>query len=227
MIENKRLLVPYVAPYLAYTAIASIFQDLVSKEVNYLLRIIITGGLLLWAKNWYISFTDSKPAASSLGLGCLFGIIGCLLWVLLLLPFTSDGDTTPWSTTGFILRLFSAGLLVPIFEELMIRGYAFRLAFQWNDCRTNNIEEPLTTALHDRSINDVKISDWSWPAVLISTLVFTIGHAVPEWPAAIAYSLLLSYLLIKQNLLACIIAHSVTNIALAAYIYTTGSWQLW
>lgn len=227
MIDNKRLLLPYAAPYFAYTAIATIFQDHVSKEVNYILRIIVTGGFLFWARNWYISLTDSRSISTSIFHGVTYGIVGCIVWIILLVPFTKSGDVSPWSNAGFLLRLFSAGLLVPIFEELMIRGYTFRLAYQWNECRVSKIEEPLSTALHDRSINDVKPGSWSWAAIVISTLVFTAGHAVVEWPAAVAYSLLLTYLLIRQNLLACIVAHSVTNIILAIYVYSTGSWQLW
>jgi hypothetical protein len=227
MIENKRLLLPYVAPYFAYTAIASIFSDVVSKEINYVLRILVTGGLLYWARNWYISFSDSKPVVPALCYGFVFGLVGCVVWIVLLLPFAGESDAAPWSIAGFLLRLFSAGLLVPIFEELMIRGFSFRLAYQWDECRRKGIDEPLSTALHERSINTWHQGDWSWAAVAISTLVFMIGHAVIEWPAAVAYSLLLSYLLIRTNLLACIIAHGVTNIMLAGYIYLTGSWQLW
>ncbi len=228
MIENKRLLLPYVAPYFSYVFIASVFQDVVSHEINYILRIIASGGLLYWARNWYLPIRGPKSISSSITTGTVFGIIGCILWIVLLIPFTSGENASPWSTTGFLLRLSTAGLLVPLFEELMIRGFAFRLAYQWYECRLQKVEDPLSTALHERSINDVEPGEWSWAAVVISTLVFMIGHAYAEWPAAIAYGLLISFLLIKQkDLLSCIIAHGVTNICLAVYVYTTNSWQLW
>lgn len=228
MIENRRLLFPYAAPYFAYVLIASLLGDIVSEELNYILRILAATGLLFWARHWYIPLSGTKTVLSSLVSGTVFGLAGCLLWVVLLTPFTDPATASPWSTTGFLLRFFSAGFLVPLFEELMIRGYAFRLALQWGECRKKRISHPLHAALHERSINDVQPGDWSWTAVIISTLVFMIGHGIPEWPAAIAYGLLMSLLLIRQkDILACILAHGITNITLAVYILVTGSWHLW
>ena len=228
MIENRRLLLPYAAPYFAYVVIASLFGDVVSEEINYILRILAAAGLLIWGWRWYIPLTGSKSLFSSLLNGGIFGLAGCVAWILLLLPFTEAAEARPWSASAFTLRIFSAGLLVPVFEELMIRGFAFRLALQWDQCRKERIDDPLYTALHERSINDLKPGEWSWMAVIISTLAFMIGHGIPEWPAAIAYGLLMSLLLIRQkDLIACIFAHGVTNLSLAAYITFTGSWQLW
>jgi len=228
MVENRHLLLPYAAPYFAYVLIASLLQEVTSMEFNYLLRIIAATGLLIWGWQWYIPLSGEKSIASSFFSGLLFGLAGTVLWIGLLLPFVHAEDGSPWTTTGFVLRLFAAGLLVPFFEELMIRGFGFRLALQWSQCRTSGEAEPLRTAMHERSIDDVQPGQWSWAAVLLSTFVFMIGHAISEWPAAIAYSLLLSVLLIKQkDILACIIAHSVTNLTLAAYIFLTDSWQLW
>lgn len=228
MIKNRSLLLPYAAPYFAYVLIASLLGDVVSDEINYILRILAAVGLLIWGWRWYIPLIGNKPLFSSLLQGGIFGIVGCAVWIILLLPFTEAAEATPWSTSGFALRVVSAGFLVPVFEELMIRGFAFRLALQWDQCRKEKIDDPLYTALHERSINDLKPGQWSWMAVIISTLVFMIGHGIPEWPAAIAYGLLMSFLLIRQkDLIACIFAHGVTNLSLAAYVALTGSWQLW
>ena len=228
MIENRHLILPYAAPYLAYVFIASVLGDVVSVEINYLLRFVVTGALLIWAWKWYIPLSGPRSLLSSLVNGCIFGFIGCVLWIFCLLPFTDPETATPWSSTGFVLRLISAGLLVPVFEELMVRGFAFRLALQWDRERQKKNDAPLHTALHEQSINDLDSAQWSWAAVIISTLVFMIGHAVSEWPAAVVYGLLLCFLLIKQkDLLSCIVAHGTTNILLAIYVVLTGSWHLW
>ncbi len=228
MIENNRLLLPYAAPYFAYTAIASLPGDIVSIEVNYVLRIIATTALLFWGWKWYQPLLKVERLSSSLVWSFLYGIVGCILWIASLTPLTASDATDPWSLTGFALRLLAAGIIVPVFEELMIRGFAFRLAYQWNQLRRKNHSSPLDVALHERSINDVSPSSWSWPAVFISVVVFTMGHAMVEWPAAIVYGLLMTHLLIKQrSLFPCIIAHSVTNITLAAYVFLTDSWHLW
>ncbi len=228
MIENNRLLLPYAAPYFAYTAIASLPAGFVSIEVNYILRIAVTTALLVWGWKWYLPVIKTRRLPASFGWGALYGVMGCILWIAALTPLSTTNSAEPWSSTGFILRLFAAGLIVPIFEELMIRGFAFRLAYQWYQCRIQRLSSSLETTLHERSINDVSSSSWSWPAVLISVFIFMMGHTVPEWPAACLYGLLMTHLLIRQQgLLPCIIAHAITNITLAAYVFSTNSWYLW
>ena len=90
-----------------------------------------------------------------------------------------------------MLRLIAAGLLVPELEEVLMRGFIFRLALQWWEARKNKDEAPLQTALEERTVNDVLPGAWSWAAVIISTVAFTSGHNVYEWPASIAYGLLM------------------------------------
>ncbi|WP_028580729.1 CPBP family glutamic-type intramembrane protease [Desulfogranum japonicum] len=228
MIENCRLLLPYVAPYFSYVCVASLLHDALPVELNYVLRIILASGFLYWAWDWYIPLHETGKKTTSVLFGLAYGTVGCALWILLLSPFVSPENTPPWSNISIIIRIAAAGFLVPVFEELMVRGYAFRLALQWDTCRKEKVTDPLYTTLHERSINDVAPEAWSWPAVCISTAVFTIGHAIPEWPAAVAYGLLMCHLMIqRKNLLSCIIAHATTNILLAGYVYLTGSYHLW
>jgi membrane protease YdiL (CAAX protease family) len=200
----------------------------IPPEINYILRIVLCSAALVWAWRWYISLTGSRSLPGSILAGIFTGLIGVVLWVLLLLPFVSTTDAEEWSTTSFLLRLASAGLLVPIFEELMMRGFVFRFALQWSEARKTKEDLPLQVALDERTINDVRPGDWSWPAVVISTLAFASGHQMYEWPAAIAYGLLMVWLLIKRkDILSCIVAHSTTNVCLALYVIMTESWYLW
>ena len=137
-------------------------------------------------------------------------------------------EAEPWSTPAFLLRLVSAGLLVPLFEELMMRGFLFRFALQWHRAWQNRAGEPLHTALDERSVNEVEPGAWTWPAVLLSMLAFTSGHAPHEWPAAMAYGLLMTLLWIhRQDLISCVTAHAVTNISLALFVFFTGGWHYW
>jgi membrane protease YdiL (CAAX protease family) len=228
MISNRRLIVPYAAPFLLYVALASIVGDAIPVEVNYTLRFIACVAVLVWAWKWYFPFTGPRSPLGSILFGMLAGVVGVMLWVVLLTPFAPTGDAAPWSKTGFLLRLTAAGLLVPVFEELMMRGFVFRFALQWSEARKMNEEQPLQVALDERTINDVRPGDWTWPAVLISTLVFAAGHQAYEWPAAVGYGLLMAGLLIlRKDLLSCIVAHGTTNICLALYVVKTDSWYLW
>ena len=228
MITNRQLILPYAAPYLAYVGIASLPDHLVSIEVSYALRLILIPLLLLWGWRWYCSLSGPRSWRGSVAVGIAAGLVGLLVWIGLLAPFVAPDGATPWSTSGFALRLLSAGLLVPLFEELMMRGYALRLALQWDQARKQGDREALHTVLDNRSINDVAPGEWTWSAVLLSTIAFTAGHTLPEWPASIAYGLGMAWLWItRKDLIACIVAHATTNIALAIFVYSTGSWHFW
>ncbi len=226
--SNRQLALPYAAPYLAYVGIATLFSSTLSAEVNYLLRLVVVGLVLIWAWRWYCPLHGPKSPAGSMLYGAVAGVFGLGLWLGLLAPFVEPAQMDAWSSRAFLLRLLSAGLLVPIFEEMVMRGYIFRLALQWDQARKDREREPLHVALDRRSINDVGPGHWSWVAVAVSTVAFASGHAPKEWPAAIAFGLLMALLWMhRKDLLTCITAHAVTNIALAAYVAVTGNWQYW
>ena len=228
MLVNRQLILPYAVPYLAYVAIASLLGDLVAPEVNYGLRVVVVVLLLAWARRWYCSLRGPRAPALSIAVGLAAGLVGAVLWIGLLTPFVDQRPTAPWSTGSFVLRLAAAGLLVPVFEELLMRGFIFRLALQWDQARRQGDRQALQTALDERSVNEVRPGEWSWPAIAISTAAFTSGHHLQEWPAAIAFGLLMSFLWIcRKDLLSCIVAHAVTNVSLAGYVVLTGSWHLW
>jgi hypothetical protein len=231
-LSNRDLMIPYFAPYFAYVGIASLFQNILPIEINYVLRLIVVPALLVWAWKWYLPLTGPKSLAGSFVYGVGFGLVGLVLWCLLYAPFT-EPDTTAWSTSGFYLRLISASLVVPVFEEIVIRGYVFRFALQWDQIirskiRKKTINNYLLKVLDESNISAVRPGAWSVPAVVISSIVFAAGHTIPEWPAALAYGLLISILwIVRKDLFSCIIAHATTNLALALYVYFTGHWELW
>lgn len=228
MLTNRQLLLPYILPYMAYVAIASIPVDLLAREINYGLRLAVVVALLLWARRWLCALTGPGSPLVSVLCGIVAGVAGTGLWVVLLAPFVPAEAPASWSGLSFALRLLAAGLLVPVFEELMMRGYVFRLALQWGRERGKGTEQAFQTALDERSLEEVKPGEWSWAAVIISTLVFTAGHGIPEWPASIAYGLLMCALWAwRRDLLSCIVAHATTNIVLAIYVWKSGNWQYW
>jgi len=227
-IPNRDLLLPYGVPYFAYVGIAVLSHDRIPVEISYILKIIIVPCLLYWAWKWYAPIIGPKKKAGSVLYGTVFGIAGFAIWCLLMAPFIDVTDE-PWSGSGFILRLLSASLIVPVFEELFIRGYIFRVALQWDtNRRGNNLVSALNETLDSNYINDVKPGAWSFAAIGISTIAFTAGHILIEWPAAVAYSILISILwIIRKDLLSCMVAHGTTNLILALYVYFTGHWGFW
>ncbi len=227
MLTNRQLILPYMAPYLAYVAIASLPGEILSREVNYALRLVVVFALLVWAKRWYCALTGPGSPFVSVLWGIAAGVVGTGLWIVLLAPFVPAKAGSDWSGPAFALRMVAAGFLVPVFEELMMRGYVFRVALQWGQERQKG-GQALQAALDQRSLEEVGAGEWSWTAVGISTLVFAAGHGMPEWPASIAYGLLMCALWVRRkDLVSCIAAHATTNITLAAYVWTSGNWQYW
>jgi len=129
---------------------------------------------------------------------------------------------------SFFMRLFASTLLVPVFEELLMRVYVFRLAHQWYVERKTNTHDAYKKVVHEKSPNEFKPGDWNLFAIIFSTTIFTLGHQVIEWPSAIVYGLLMALLwILRKDILSCIIAHATTNLAFGIYVYATGSWQYW
>ena len=222
---NYRLILPYSAPYFAYVGIASLLSG-IPAEWNYLLRIIVVSSLIIWAWRWYIPLVGPKRQSVSIIYGIVFGIGGTILWIILLMPFI-DQTSKPWGGVSFSTRLFASTLLVPILEELLMRVLIFRLAFQWFNERKQN-DNALEEVLHNQSINWVRPGEWNYFAVFFSTLAFTVGHQIVEWPAAIIYGILMASLwIIRKDIISCIVAHGTTNLALGVYVYRTQSWGLW
>ena len=224
---NKDLLLPYLAPYLAYVAVASILKNQLTHEWSYAVRLLVVPALLVWGWKRYVPLVGPRSPVMSVMFGLAGGLLGTVLWILLLRPFVGNGGA-PWSDTAFWLRFVSAGLVIPIVEELLLRGYALRLAFQWDMARKAGLKDPFERAYHEQSIDQVAPGAWSILAVAISTILFASGHDIKEWPAAIVYGLLMVTLwIVRKDLLSCVIAHSATNICLALYVRTTGHWSLW
>lgn len=228
MLTNRQLVVPYALPYFVYVGLASVPADVMGRESSYGLRILVVGALLLWARRWYCILRGPRAMGASIAWGVAAGVFGAGLWVGLLSPFVSAEGARAWSPLAFWLRFAAAGALVPVFEELAMRCFVFRLALQWGQERDKGTPEPLQAVLDERSLNDVRPGEWSWTAVFVSMAVFAAGHGMAEWPAAVAYGLLMCGLwVMRRDLVSCIAAHASTNVTLALYVLTTGQWQYW
>ena len=225
--SNRALLVPYLLPYLLYTGFAFIPPAWLSREINYAARLAATAVALVWAWRRYVPLRGPSPAAASMVVGAAAGLAGTALWVALVDPFVESGGEA-WSALAFWLRVAAAGSVVPLFEELLMRGYVLRLVVQWERARHAGIPNAFAQALDRRSISEVEPGAWSPLAVLIATGVFALGHSSAEWTAAVAYGLLMAELwILRKDLLSCVTAHVATNLGLALYVRVTGHWALW
>ena len=77
-LSNRDLMIPYFAPYFAYVGIASLFQNILPIEINYVLRLIVVPALLFWAWKWYLPLTGPKSLAGSFVYGLVEGSVGLI-----------------------------------------------------------------------------------------------------------------------------------------------------
>lgn len=226
--NNIELFLPYAAPYFAYIALASVLHNKLSEDIIHMVQLVIVPAFLFWAWKLYIPFTGPKNKWASCLWGIVFGVIGLVVWCGLYIPFTHTENAEAWSTYGLVLRILAGGFVAPIIVELLMRGYIFRFALQWELVREEGVKRPFSVAFDEFCIDDVEPGQWSVFAVVISTVIFAAGHLVTQWPAAIAYGILMAFLWIwRKDLISCMIAHGTTNIGLALYVFYSGRWELW
>ncbi|MDH3593118.1 MAG: CPBP family glutamic-type intramembrane protease [Planctomycetota bacterium] len=226
MAQNKSLALPYLLPFALYTGVASIPETWLGIEANYIARMVLAGGALAWAWNKIDAIRGPNSWLVSAAAGVAAGLLGTVVWVSLKLPFTGV-EGTAWSDRAFWLRVAASGLLVPVFEELALRSFAMRFAFQWGRARDKKSKDAFGDAL-DASIHALPLGAASRFAIIVATVAFTVSHALVEWPAAIAYGLLMAALWIwRRDLVGCIVAHATTNLSLAWFVRHQGAWDLW
>jgi membrane protease YdiL (CAAX protease family) len=224
--SNYKLLLPYVLPYVAYVAIANLFGSL-DAGINYALRIVVVSGILFWGWRRYVPFRRPGNTLYSMGVGIILGLAGTIFWVMLLSPFVTPGKMAS-DKVSFFMRLLASTLLVPVFEELLMRVYVFRLAHQWYIERKTKKVNAYETVFYEKSLNDFEPGEWSFFAILFSSIIFALGHQLIEWPSAIVYGLLMALLwVLRKDVLSCIVAHATTNLTFGIYVYITGSWAYW
>lgn len=224
---NRDLLLPYALPYGLYVALAALPEGLLGRTPNLALRLLLVSAALVWGWGRYVSLRGPRSATGSVLLGALAGLLGTGLWVALVLPFGPPTQEA-WSTHDWTLRTLGAVALVPLCEELLLRGYVLRLVVQWQELRASGAEEPWFTALDARNVSGVASGAWTPAAVAISTILFAAGHQPYEWVAAIAYGLLMSALwIVRRDLLSCVVAHAVTNLVLALLVLSRAQWAPW
>jgi uncharacterized protein len=225
---NRELLLPCAAPYLAYVVVATLAAGRLERELDYALRIAVAGGTLAWAWPRLLPLRGANGVAGSLGWGAAAGVLGLGLWIAALTPLVRPEAGVAWSDGAWLLRVCAAVLLVPLFEEQLLRGWVLGVATQWDRLRRAGEPEPFEQAFGGSSVLELEPHAWTPAAVALSSAAFALGHATAEWPAALLYGGLMAGLRIfRGDLLTCVAAHAVTNLGLALYVRATGSWALW
>jgi CAAX prenyl protease-like protein len=185
----------------------------------YGLQVLLVGGLLLaWWRDYGELGRQSLPTAREAGFAVAVGAAVFGLWIHLDAPWmTLNVDAAPafvgrgadgrlqWPLIA--VRTLGAALLVPVMEELFWRSFLMR----W-------VQSPVFEGVPPAAVG--------LRAVVMSTFLFVLAHTL--WLAAIVAGLAYALLYIRSGKLWLpVIAHAVTNGALATWVVATGNWQFW
>ena len=203
----------YLLPFLALVAMG-LLTGLVSANVDLLYGIrIIAAVLVLVALRYdYREFTW-RWSWSTIGAGLLAAVV-----FVALAPRPDLESVSAWNNEWLALSLWArvswtvvralgSILVVPIAEELAFRGYALRRLVAPN-------------------FENVSPGHFSLPALLLSSAAFGAIHA--GWMGGALAGLLFGLAQLRGNGIShAIVAHVVSNAAVALYVLGFGQWWLW
>jgi CAAX prenyl protease-like protein len=123
-------------------------------------------------------------------------------------PLAELADTPLWAHTFLAIRFVGLALVVPIIEELFLRGFLMRIVIRedwW----------------------DVPFGQLTVPAAIVGTAVPMLMHPAELLAAFVWFSMVTCLMARTRNIWDCVAAHAVTNLLLGIYVVTQGEWQLW
>lgn len=183
----------------------------------YPVKTVVVGGMLYYFRREYkeIRFRDLYKMSDTL-LAISIGILVLILWINMdwsfgntapkgYNPFLFSGG--PIRITMILFRVAGAVLVVPIMEELFWRSFLIRYII-------------------DRNFNTVPLGAFTWVSFLFTVVLFGLEHnyILAGMMAGVFYNLILYR---TRSLSQCILAHAVTNLALAMYVLHSGEWRFW
>ncbi len=232
-IKNALGMAPFIAPFLVFCGFLLV-QDLIKTQFGqgenasiwtrhpalwvYALQTLCCAAVLLWYWKRYEFGVHQLRKHRLFVVG--MGLLVFLLWVTpASLPFlpkrlegfdpTVVGEGTALFWLIVVARFLRLVIIVPLVEEIFWRGFLQRYL----------IKERFET---------VAFGTYSHLSFFGVALAFTLVHKPPDWPAAFICGMLYGWVAIRtKSLLACVLAHSITNLLLGFFIMATRLWGFW
>lgn len=209
--EGLSVVAAYLVPFLTVLAMGMMTKALsASFETLYPLRVLAAAAALWYFRDFLARLEWRWSWWPVLGGAAVFA-----LWVAPSLGSAAEGapaafaamhPALPWAWLAF--RVLGAAVTVPMVEELAFRGFGYRRLIQ-------------------EQFEDVPFGTMSWTALALSSLAFGALHGGRWVEGAIAGAVYGGLMVRSGRLTDAVVAHSVTNLLLAAYVLQSGRWQLW
>lgn len=223
---NSRPWLPYVLPMGVYMGFLAV-QSNANLVWMYPLKTVAVAGVLWWYRREY-----GELKVGPVGLGVVVGLVAIALWIVLdpfypkvselmysletalsrwldwPLPKVSPPPFDPSGRYVFIgFRVVGAVLVVPLMEELFWRAFLIR----W---------------LVSEDFKSVPVGLFTRSSFVFTTLLFGLEH--DQWLAGLICGALYNVLLYRTcSIWACVVAHAVSNAALAGWVLARGEWKFW
>lgn len=226
--ELRRHAPPYVVPFAIFMAgllVTELLAWLGGENAPFLLReskywvyplqtLLCAAALIFYWRRY--DFGPQRVLLLAAGIGVAVFAIWISPQALLGFPPRTDGFNPAvfaddpalyWGTV--LARFLRLVIIVPLVEEIFWRGFLQRFL----------VDERFT------AVPFGKYTHLSFWAVVVA---FTMAHHQADWPAAFLTGAIYGWVAIKtKSLLACVLAHAVTNLLLGLYIMQTGQWGFW
>ena len=184
----------------------------------YPIKTVTVGALLFIFRERYseVTLKDLVNIPATL-MSCGIGVLVFILWINM--DWTLGSATVPQGFNPTLLadgslqvvmtlfRIAGAVLVVPLMEELFWRSFLIRYII-------------------DTRFDTLAVGSFTWASFLFTVVLFGLEHNY--FYAGVMAGIIYNLLLYRSRSLAhCILAHAVTNLALAVYVVATGKWQFW
>lgn len=209
-------MLPYLLPFALFIGL-SYLGTLFENGIYYMypIKTIIVGFSLFYYRNQYQELYQ-RPNFKAVNIAIFIGILVFIIWVLPegFYPKIGSSEFNPYRFENqaliiflIIFRLIGAAIVVPIFEELFWRSFLIR----W---------------IINQDFKKVPLGKFTWLSFGLTVLFFGLEH--DRWLVGMAAGAIYNGLLYKEkNIMACIIAHGVTNLILGGYVLMTRQWGFW